>query len=203
VGQNNSVFSPVPEFSVYEESIRLINVNNIIENRNMPEWLRVFIDGGIEAVEKLEAYVNKFVFIAVNEGNNFTALSKWADKISAAHDFPVMAAKRIENRMILTASRYPDDEYGEFFERMIKNAYSGMYPGTVKEGTHWIKIWYENEITYEYSEKYIFFVLVTIDKSIMQIVIRNMLGRTNAAVTVTGTQSNSINRLRQTFFEGF
>jgi len=207
-GQSKNPSAPEPDFSIYE-SERIIEINKIIETKDgagvnrMPNWFRSYLDGGINEVEKLEAYRNKYTFIGINEGANADVLNKWADNFSAFHDLPVLAAARIENRMIAAASLYPDDEYGPFFERMIKNAYSGEYPGAVKEDTYWIKYWFENEDTWEYTESYMFFVLITIDKNALQANIRNMMARTFSAVTVTNVQRNSINRLRQTFFQGF
>lgn len=202
VGSNANVFTPVPDLSIYETK-SLINIENIIENRNIPEWLRVYINGGIEAVERLDAYSNKYVFIAVNEGNNESILNIWSRNISAAHDFPMLAARRIEARIVSASSIYPDDEYGSFFETMIKNAYSGLYPGAVKADTHWIKIRIDSENPWDYMEKYMCFVLMTIDRMPMQAIVRSMISRSNAAVTVTNAQSSAINRLRQNFFEGF
>ena len=208
IGQSTNVFTPVPDFSIYE-SKNTIDINNIIETKEgttaeyLPAWLFVYIEGGIEAVEKLDSYNNKYVFIGINEGINFTALGKWAENISAVYDFPLLAAERTGNRMILTASQYPDDEYGTFYETMIKNAYNNEYPGAVKEDSHWIRIWSEDENSHEYMEKYIFFVLITIDKIAMQVIIRDMITKTIDTVNLSRNQRNAVNRLRQNFFEGF
>ena len=207
-GQRNTVFIPEPDFSVYEFE-KQIEIDKIIETkdgagiRQMPNWLRAYMEGGIDAVERLDAYSNKYVFIGINTGSNFAVLTKWSENFSAARDFPMLAAVRIENRMISTASLYPDDEYGLFFEKMIKSAYGAEYPGAVKEATYWIKIWFEDENSWEYTENYMFFVLITVDRTVLQANIRGMMARTSAAVTVTPAQQNTINRLRQTFFQGF
>jgi hypothetical protein len=202
-GRNVNVFTPVPDFSIYDAN-SFININDITENRrNMPQWLLAYINGGVEEVEKLDTYNNRYVFIAVNEGTNFTILNKWAENISARFDFPILAALRIEERMISTASLYPDDEYGAFFETLIKNAYNSSYPGTAKEEHYWIKIRTVDENLQESTEKYMFFVLLSIDRSSMQTIIRNMMSRTAAAVNLSGHQVYTVNRLRQIFFEGF
>jgi len=208
VGQNNNVFTPVPDFGIYESENQIL-FTNIIETKEgsgvrfMPAWLSSYIEGGIPAVERLDAYSDKYVFIGVNRGENFNALNIWADNFSEALDFPMLAAVRIENRIISTAALYPDNEYGAFFEAMVKGAYSGEYRGTVKNDTSWIKIWFENENTWEYAENYIFFVFITIDKTAMQYIIRNMMTKVRDSVTVNTYQNNAINRLRLNFFEGF
>jgi len=206
-GQKKPNYFPIPDSGISkDEDIISIDVGNIIETKNgsvrqIPAWLRSFLNGGIEAVEKLDAYGNKYVFIGINEGRNITALKKWVEFYTVTQDFPMLAAERIEKRMYLTASLYPDDEYGAFYEAMIHNAYDAVFPGAVKEDNYWIKIKVEN--AEGPSENYKFFVLITIEKNAMQSIIRNMMTKTTADVTMTAIQSNSVNRLRNTFFEGF
>jgi len=206
VGQNSSALYPVPDESYFEIEItgKRIDISNITETmsgvttNSIPEWLFVFFDGGIKAVESLNHYSGKYVFIGENKGGNFAALNKWAENFSPVYDFPILAAARVERRMILTSSFYPDDEYGLFFEKMILNAYSGEYQGVVKEDVYWIKLKTDNE-----TETFNIFVLITIDKTVMRAVITNMMERASADVTLSSTQTAAVGRLRQTFFEGF
>jgi len=214
-GQSNSAIYPVPDESYFEteKNVKTIDTGNIIETKNgmavqfIPDWLLAFIEGGIERVEKMDLYRDKYVFIGRNDGENFTALNKWADNFSAMRDFPMLAAVRIERRMILSASLYPDNEYGLFFERMVLNAYSGEYQGAEKEDIFWIKIKVDNE-TIELendvlSETYNFFILITIDKTVMRAIITDMMTRAYDAAVPSGAQAAAVDRLRQTFFEGF
>jgi hypothetical protein len=127
----------------------------------------------------------------------------WANNFTPARDITNLAAQRIERRMISSSVLYPDNEYGFFFETMIKNAYRTAYPRAVKEDVFWIKIIDDDNTEAVRREIYNFFLLITIDKTIMQDIIVNMMEETNSAVTPTASQNNSINRLRQTFFERF
>jgi len=198
---------PVPDSGINpEEKTSIIEIGDIIETKNgaanqMPEWLRSFLGSGTGAVEKLDDFNNKYVFIGINEGQNFAALSKWVEYYTVAHDFSLLAAERIEKRLYLTASLYPNDEYGMFYETMIQNAYNTEYSGTVKEDSYWIKIKIENDE--DFSENYVFYVLLTIEKNVLQAIIRDMIAKTSASVTLTKSQTNAVNKLRNTFFEGF
>jgi len=207
VGQNTPNYFPVPDSGISpNENPLIIQIGNILETKDgpvsqMPIWLRSFLGSGINAVEKLEAYSNKYVFIVINEGENISALNKWVEYYTVTHDFPMLAAERIEKRMYLTASLYPDDEYGAFYETMMHNAYKTEYSDAVKEDYSWIKIKSDKEE--EVTENYMFFLLITIEKNIMQSIIRNMIAQSSAAVTLTNSQNSSVNKLRNTFFEGF
>jgi hypothetical protein len=200
-GQNNAVFIPEPDFSVFASN-KIIEIGDIIETKgggvskeSLPEWLLAFISGGIEEVETITYFSDKYVFIAVNQDDRFAVLSKWAENFSAAQDFTILAANRIEERMLLTASLYPEDEYGVFFRELVKNAYGFEYRDAEKEETFWIK--------HSPPGTFIYFVLITIDKNSMQSDIRNMMAQVNTSGSLTRSQAASVNRLRQNFFEGF
>jgi len=194
-------FIPVPDFSVYNTDKR-IDIDNIIQTKDgasaarMPEWLLTYVNGGNRAVEQLNTYRDKYVFVGMSENENFIALNKWAENFTTAQDFAVLAAIRIEERMILTASLYPDDEYGSFFETMVKIAYSTAYRDAVKEEIYWFKKGTVPEV-------YNFFILISIDRMTMQFIIRNMMSQAIAASSPSGSQAITVNRLRNTFFEGF
>jgi hypothetical protein len=101
--------------------------------------------------------------------------------------------------MLRTAALYPDDEYGEFFETLVRKASDAVYTGAIKEDTFWIKQW-DNALG---RERYVFFVLVTMEKSGLQTQIRALLAEIRPIVPPTREQTASINRLKETFFEGF
>ena len=175
----------------------------------LPDWVNRFIHGGIREVEQLSAYSDSYVFIGRNRGNNFIALSRWSENFTVFHDFPRLAATRIENRLFSAATLYPDDEYGEFFVALIRLASDAEYPGALIEDTYWIK----TRITPENNgdetgepealELYDFFVLISIDKAIMQNHIRRLMSEVTTATPPTRAQRNSINRVQQIFFEDF
>jgi len=215
--QRNTIFVPVPDdsFFEFEENVG-IEFNDIISSKDgtgaesIPAWLRSYISGGNRAVERLNAYGDKYVFIGSNRGNNFTVLSLWLDFFSVTHDVPLLVTARIERRMILQASLYPDDEYGLFFENMIKNASSAEYPG-VFEDTYWIKIKDEND-----EEIYLFFILISIDRMELQAIITKMMDdsmvetpppvmrrRQRNFHEIAAAQAAAVNNLRQNFFMGF
>jgi hypothetical protein len=200
-------YFPVPDSGINpNENPVIIEIGNILETKNgpasqMPAWLRSYLGSGINAVERLDAYSNKYVFIVSNEGDNINALTKWVEHYTVVHDFPMLVADRIEKRMYLTASLYPDDEYGAFYEIMMHNAYKMEYLGSAKEDYYWIKI--KSGSAEEPSESYIFYLLITIEKNLMQSIIRSMMTEISEFATMTKSQANSINKLRNTFFEGF
>jgi len=204
LGQRKSAIVPIPDTDFFDFTMP-VKMENITESRdgsgarNLPLWLSAYINGGIEEMEKIETYNGKYLLIGMSEGVNFTAMSKWAENFSPMRDTTMFAARRIEKKLITSASLYPDDEYGEFFETVVKNAYSTVYPGALKESTYWIKIKIENEN----REIYMFFVLISIDRNIFQNIVQDMMTRSMLASSFTRNQRSAVNRLQQNFFEGF
>ncbi|GHV96037.1 hypothetical protein AGMMS50293_23570 [Spirochaetia bacterium] len=181
----------------------------------MPEWVNQFLRGGIPGLEAIGAYQNRYVFVGKNKGNNFSALQQWAENFSPVQDFPRLAAARIEHRLISAASLYPDDEYGDYFEFLIKSASDAEYAGALKEESFWIKQRVEHKTETADSEEtdqsgpplveevYEFFVLISIDKTILQTRIREFMAGIKPAVPPSRAQKAAINRVQQIFFEGF
>ncbi|MDR2258370.1 MAG: hypothetical protein LBE14_04380 [Treponema sp.] len=184
------------------EPSEIINHQDKAAGKDIPEWVRLFLDQGTGAVEALEAFNNRYVFIGTNRGNNFRALTHWAEGFTAAQDFPRLAAVRIEQRLTGAASLYPDDEYGEFFEALVKTASNAVYTGAVKEASFWVlRRLYEDSLPGR--EQYDFFVLVTIEKNLLRAQTDVLLNNITTTVPPTRDQAAAINRVKETFFEGF
>ncbi|MDR2964661.1 MAG: hypothetical protein LBU88_02680 [Treponema sp.] len=204
LGQRKSAIVPIPDTEFFDFTL-LVKMENITESkggsgtRNLPLWLRTYINGGIEETEKIETYNGKYLFIGMSEGLNFTAMNKWAENFSPVRDTAIIAAGRIEKKLVASASLYPDNEYGDFFETIIKKAYSAVYTGAVKEDAFWIKIKVENET----REIYVFFVLISIDKNVFHSVVQDMMAKSMPESSFTRNQRSAVNRLQQNFFEGF
>jgi hypothetical protein len=173
----------------------------------IPDWVYLFIRSGIKGVEALGRYSEKYVFIAENRGKNFNALDQWVTSFTAEQDFSILVAARIEKRLLDAAKLYPDDEYGDFFESLIKGVSDAGYSGAVKEETFWIKrrlvLPEQDPAGTETAavEIYDFFVLVSIDKIALQNRIRDLME--NIVTTPTRDQAAAINNIRQSFSEGF
>jgi Asp-tRNA(Asn)/Glu-tRNA(Gln) amidotransferase B subunit len=165
-------------------------------------------------VESSTAYRDRYIFIGKTRGGNFNALQQWAEGFSVLQDFPRLAAARIESRLIAAASLYPDDEYGEYFEALVKRASDSEYPGAVKEAAYWIKtkvIQQQNNDDADPDEineplvleRYEFFILISIDKATLQNNIRELMINIKTGVAPTRAQEAAISRVQQSFFGGF
>jgi hypothetical protein len=213
--QKKIVFRPeaAPEQTDAVESGKLIESQRGSPSAPLPEWLNRYLGApspgeGLRQAEALTTYRNAYVFVGKNRGTNLNALRQWAAEFTVAQDFPRLAAVRIENRLLAAAALYPDDEYGEFFEALVKNASDAEYPEAKKGESFWVK-WRvsvpesaetENPAV---RELYELFIIISMDKNALQIRVRDLLANTRTAVPPTRDQAASISRIQQHFFEDF
>jgi hypothetical protein len=143
--------------------------------------------------------------VGTNRGTNFKALGHWETGFTTVQDFPRLAALRIEARLTEAASLYPDDEYGDFFEILVKKASDAVYAGAVKEDSFWILGQYRQygESGSPIQERYEFFVLTRIEKSDFQAQVRAIMADIKPPKPPTREQAAAINQITETFFEDF
>jgi hypothetical protein len=185
------------------EEYQFLNYQGAETGGEIPEWVSRYLEGGSRNVERMEFYRDSWVFVGNNRGTNFKALGHWAEGFTAAQDFPRLAAVRIEERLLGAASLYPDDEYGEFFEALVKKASDAVYTGAIKESVFWVLRRQDNEETASARERYDFFVLVTIAKSEFQAQVHAIMEGIHTNVPPTRDQTAAINRIKETFFDLF
>jgi hypothetical protein len=216
------IFFPDPAQNAQHEQPGLSGSWEIIESQNgtgedgFPAWVRSYLDGGVRRIETLDAY-HKYVFIGKNRGNNFHALQQWANGFTVAQDLPRLIVQRVERRLVAAAALYPDDEYGEYFAHMIKRVSDEEYPEAVKESVFWTKqrkIPTEAEteenadsetenVVAEPADRYEFLIMFSIDREVFQTQINNIMANIKTTIAPTRDQTAAINKIRQTFFEGF
>jgi len=175
----------------------------------IPEWVSLFLEGGARRVETLDAYQENHVFISRNEGNNFSALNQWASGFSPELDFPRLAAVRIEMRFGSGVS-FPDQEYGAFYEELIRTASDASWIGVQREDDFWIHKTYlkrgDEESIQDQSredENWEFFILVSIDKKLFVSQLNAVFRAVMPDPRPSKEQSAAAARVRERFFTGF
>jgi hypothetical protein len=182
----------------------------------LPAWVRGYFDGGVREVELMDAYRGKYIFIGKNRGEIFKVLRQWADAFTVTQDLPRLIVQRVEQRLVAAAALYPDDEYGEYFAYLIKRVSDEEFSGAVKEDTFWTKqrrIPNEAETEEDADfipppgnvvvERHEFLILVSIDREAFQAQIQNIMANIKTNTAPTKNQTAAIDKIRQTFFEGF
>ena len=205
---NNSQNTPDP-FDSWE----------IIESQNgkgaagIPEWVRMYFDDAVNEMEALDKFSGKYIFIGENKGENFSALQQWANGFTVEQDLPRLVTRRVEHRLVASASLYPDDEYGEYYEFLIREVSNGEFLAAAKEQTFWLKrkIAVNNEEIDDgvvsnpsaIGEIYEFLVLISIDRDTLQKKLQGIMAGIKTKTAPTRDQAAAIAKIKNTFFEGF
>ena len=229
-GPGKQVLTPQapPESLERPEPYTVTDYKNKATDGAIPEWVSVFYDFGVSGVEALGAYEDRFVFVSRNEGINFRALNLWLEGFSAEQDFPRLAAERIGARYSSGISR-PDEEYGSFYQTLVRSVSDSFWRGAVKNDDFWIlrefirgeeetgapgPDYLPQEDEYDYytpdtatgpqeTESWEFLILVTIEKTLfasqLDMIYRNM----NSLPLPSRDQTAAAGRVRDRFYEGF
>jgi|GEM_PF-547778 len=197
------------------ETWRIVESQNGPGDGNIPGWVRYFYAGESRRIESAARFAGRYVFVGRNQGSNFRALSQWAENFCPEQDLARLVVSRVEQRFVAAAALYPDDQYGEYFIRVIRGISDGEFTGAVKEEMFWVKremvpveggyVFFDGE---EFppetvSERFEFLILVSIDMETLQSQIRAVMDGVRTSVPPTRDQAAAIANIRQTFFEGF
>jgi hypothetical protein len=203
----NGIKTIIPEAAPQEEIKPDWKVRDHQESaagRALPSWVTAFLDGGNPAVEALEEYQDRYVFVAMNSGANFKALEQWRLGFSPELDFPRLAAIRIENRFLSVSSGFPDAEYGAYYETLIRAASDASWTGVIREEDYWVL----RELISQPDappgrETYNFLIITTIEKSLLASQVNALLKSITPDPPLSRDQSAAVNRVQERFFEGF
>ena len=195
------------------ETWRIVESQNGIGGTSLPRWVHYFYTGRIDMIESMERFDERYVFIGRNQGSNFDALRQWAENFSPEQDLARLIVHRVERRLVTGASLYPDDEYGDFFMRVIRKVSNGDFPDAAKEEMFWVRremvsiaydeVYEGDPETEIISERFEYLVLVSIGMETLQSQLRQMIEQARAVVSPTRDQAAAIGNIQQTFFEGF
>ena len=214
------IFLPDQEFDNPLEQNENIESYEIIESQNgsgysgVPGWVYYCFNSDFRSIESMTQYSNKYIFIGESRGDNLLVLQQWADFFSVDHELPRLLVLRTERKLIMSASRYPDDEYGDFYEAFIKKISNEIFSGAAKEQSFWVrrKIITTGQPDPENPdlpppsielERYEYYILVSINKEILQNKIRSLIADVKSSINITRQYSAAVNNIQNTFFEGF
>jgi hypothetical protein len=192
----------IPEEAKIPRTFTILDYKNKSIGGTVPEWVNSYHDSGLRGVEALKAYQDSYVFIHKNEGNNFNALQLWKDNFSAELDFPRMAATRIEARFS-AAVPYPDEEYGTFYEELVRAASDASWTGAAIKDDFWIRKKYNPNETEDEQETWEFLIFVTIEKSGFTSQLETIFEKINPIPPPSENQIAAANRVKEQFFEKF
>lgn len=189
---------------------------NKAAGESMPEWANGYYNGGVKEIEAMDAYEGRYIFVYRNEGTVFNALTQWTIGFDTELDFPRMAAARIETRLS-SGIPFPDNEYGAFYETLIRAAADASWAGAVREDDFWIRREFtaregEDELLTGQAadggnlparENWEFLILVSVEKNIFASRLQEIFGTIKPNPPLSRNQAEAVSEVKELFFEGF
>lgn len=199
-----SALGPAPEYVEKTETWHVLDHKTKAIGQDVPEWVTRFISDGLAGVEALPDYQDKYVFIGEDTGTNLNALRQWTTGFTVAQDFSRLVSTRVQVRFTGAAAGSPDDTFGRYFENLVKTTSDVVFSGARKENDFWLlKRYFQDDGTTVDREVFDCYVLVTIDKELLRGQINDILNRVQTDAPSTREQTSAIDRIKQTFYEGF
>jgi hypothetical protein len=195
---------PAPEYVEKTEIWELLDHKTRAADQDVPEWVTRFISDGLTGVEGMRDYQDKYVFIGEDTGTNLNALLQWTAGFTVAQDFSRLVASRVQARLTGAAAGSPDSVFGRYFENMVKTSSDTVYSGARKESDFWLfkRYFQADGITVD-REVYDCYILVTVDKALLQGQINAILNRVQGDAGSAKEQISAIDYIKTTFYEGF
>jgi hypothetical protein len=199
-----STLGPAPEYVEKTEVWQVLDHKTKATGQDVPEWVTRFISDGLTGVEAMPDYEDKYVFIGEDSGTNLNALRQWTAGFTIAQDFSRLVATRVQARFAGAAAGSPDDVFGRYFENLVKTTSDAVYSGARKETDFWLlKRYFQADGQTVDREAFDFYILVTIDKELLQKQITDILNRVQRDTTSTREQTSAIDHVKAAFYEGF
>jgi hypothetical protein len=202
--QGGQIDSPPETIEIVDtpESFIITDFRNYSGGGFIPEWVSRYLDGGVREHEAMDEYQGFHVFVSRNEGTNFNALKLWTDGFSPELDFPRLAAARIEARFGSSVP-HPGNEYGAFYESLVRTASDFQWTGMWKEDDFWIRRQYPGGEEEDERETWEFLILVIIEKNLFASQLDTVFKDINPSPQPSKDQITAANRVKDRFFEGF
>jgi hypothetical protein len=193
-----------PDYVERTESYVVLDHKAKAVGQGVPDWVTLYISNGLAGVEALPEFQDKYVFIGEDTGTNLNALRQWSSGFTVAQEIARMVTTRVEAKFVGAAAGSPDAAYGRYFEDVVKTLGTASFSGARKENDYWLlKRYFRSDGRTVDREVYDFYVLVTIDKAILERQIDEVLNRTRDDPALTREQATAVDRVREAFYEGF
>ncbi|GMO45829.1 MAG: hypothetical protein Ta2B_27000 [Termitinemataceae bacterium] len=167
---------------------------------SMPQWVKNYLLGGEDEIEKEITYNNYYCFVAEESASTLSALMQWQRNFNIEQDLSLLVFMRVYDRLKSGTERNPGYVYGNFFEEILTLTSSTTWEKSEQRESFWVKL--RNEKTKE--ETYKLMILCVVDKKIFTTQLtRLMSGIDISKKEYTREQINAVNRVRSTFWNTF
>jgi hypothetical protein len=167
------------------------------QGERLPAWLDMYIAGGIPSLESLPEFSDRYVFVAHADSGSLDALRYWLSSFDTTLDFPHLVFERIYARARSTLHLLPADEYGSWYETMLKAAASHTWTGAEADPAC-PSCWVERDKTDAEgasARQYTGYILLTVPRTVLDPQLTEFLNSIKLTEGLTRAQRQNIANL--------
>jgi hypothetical protein len=209
--------------------VEILDYKDRASGAKLPEWVSLYINHGVSALEKLEGFAPYFVFVAEQSSPNLDTLLQWSGNFSHERNMTHLVLLRAYRRLTENISVNPDDMYGVFFETFIKRLASRYWPSSQKYDGVWVLVQrlpvaapqdasaseasYQDDIEQDLPEDteeetsgsrlYLYLILNLIEKPELQNAVQFVMNDITLDEALERDQVQAVNSIKANFFNGF
>ena len=164
----------------------------------LPVWVETYIYEGITGVEKLNAYEDKYCFIAEEISSNLNAGLAWVEGVNMPQTIARNVATRVESVFSGAASGSLDGDYNTYFENIVKTITDIDYSGAKEAGEWWFLVRrYDNDVKKKYTDEYRIYSFYTMDKDYLDMQILNAIEKASKEMENTEAKEKVVNSVKE------
>jgi hypothetical protein len=216
--------NPLPETN---RIVDVLDYEGRVSGEKLAEWVMLYINGGIPALEKTAEFAPYYVFAAEQSSSNLDTLLQWAKNFNVKQDFPQLVFLRAYKRLTGSLSVNPDELYGSFFETVMKRTASLRWPQAQKYAGTWLLVRRipvsnagttagepeagqafppnpdETAYSLDMSRLYMYLILCVVEKTEIENVLKNLMNEVVIDKSFLRDQAQAVNAVKSNFFNGF
>lgn len=164
----------------------------------LPQWIDAYIDFGARGVENLSNFAEEYCFVAEYHAENLDAGLAWVKGFEVPQLIARQIQSRVESIFVGAAVGAPEDDYGTYFENVVKTTTDVSFSGAKLIQDYWVLVrTYDPDIKNTYSDTYQIYVLYTMPKAMLDKQLANEIDKAMDDGDMTEAQKAAFDNVKK------
>lgn len=198
---------PAPEPAPKEVTSRV--KTEILEHKGtalgvntLPVWVETYVALGTKGIENLSDYAEEYCFVAELAADNLNAAQAWVNGFEIPQLIAREVSTRVESLFVGAAVGAPEDEYGTYFENVVKSSTDISYTGAKKISDWWSYIRrYDPDVENSFEDTYHVYVLYTMPKAMLDKQLADEINKAQEDPDMTDSQKAAFDNVKKVLAE--
>ncbi len=163
----------------------------------LPIWVETYILEGITGLEDMSDFATDYCFVAETTSENLNAAQAWVEGFDMPQTIARNVSTRVEGTFSGAETGGAGDDYGTYFENVVKTMTETEFSGAKKENDWWVLTRrYDVDAKAKYVDEYRAFVLYTIPRDLLDQQVLSVIERIEEENTLSVTETETSDRVK-------